>query len=100
MTAKGILVRVVLYTLYFGCLALYMMLQGSKYDWMDPGALMPLPQDPTMTLIEDGSGDRSVVRGVAVIVVVGVQLLIVMKLSRPESVSMAVLLAVILVAFW
>ncbi len=98
MKAKGILVRVVLYTLYFGGLALYMMLHGSKYDWMDTGALMPLPQDPTMTLIEDGSGDRSVVRGVAVIVLVGVQVLIFLKLSRLESVLMAVLLAVVLVA--
>lgn len=92
MTAKGVVIRVLLYVVLFFCLLTYMLLQGSQYDWMEPGAIVPH--------IEDSSNNRGVVRGVAVAIAIFIQCVIYMICSRKESVITSVLLAVVIAVYW
>lgn len=100
MTTKKVWSRLALYLLYFSCLLMYAIFHGSKYDWMDQGSIGSLSQDPSMNMIEDHSGNRSVFRGVVFVVVVGVQLAIMRQLSKIEAALTGVLLCVVLIAFW
>lgn len=100
MIAKKVWTRLALYLIYFACLLIYTMFHGSKYDWMDQGAMESLSQEPSMNLIEDPSGNRSVFRGVVFVVVLGVQLAIMRQLSKIEASFTGVLLCIVMIAFW
>lgn len=79
---------------------MYAIFNGSKYGWMDQGSIESLSQTSSVNMIEDRSGNRAVFRGVVFLVALGVQLTIIRKLSRLEAILTAVLLCVVLIAFW
>lgn len=104
MKAKSILLRVFLYGIYFFCLLMYVLFQGSEYDWMDPSMLAPSPNlapspDNLSFPIQDESNDRAVFRGVVATIAVVVQLAILFLLSRKEAIITVVLLGATLLLF-
>lgn len=95
MIYNRILTRIVVYCIYAISLLLYALFQGSEYDWMDTGSLV----DGRVTLGDDGSSNRSMVRGVVVATAVGSQLLIYAMYSRRESILTSIFLGIVLIAF-
>ncbi|WP_010205684.1 hypothetical protein [Pseudomonas syringae group genomosp. 3] len=92
MTTKGVVVRVLLYTVYVFCLLMYMMFYGSQYDWMEPSSIVPH--------IEDRSNTRGDIRTMTVIIAIFVQFLIFISCTRKESVVTAALLALVFAVYW
>lgn len=99
MKVKWLLLRVFLYSIYFACLIMYMLFQGSGYDWMESGSIALLPNNVPFTPIQSDSNNRAVFRGLVVAIVVAVQLVIGLALSRKEGVTTVVLLGMTLLFF-
>lgn len=97
MSINRNVLRVILYFLFFVLLFMFALFHGSKYDWMD--SLDPA-QSHAGGLVEDGSNNRSVFRGVILALVIGVQLVIVSKCSKLEAALTTALLALTVIAFW
>ncbi|RZI59787.1 MAG: hypothetical protein EOP14_03770 [Pseudomonas sp.] len=95
MRYKGILTRVVVYGMYAACLLLYVLFQGSEYDWMSTGS----PMDSPVNWEDDDSNNRSVLRGLVVTTAVGAQLLIYRIYSRREAILTSIFLGIVLIAF-
>lgn len=91
MTAKGVLIRVLLYTVYVSCLLTYMMFHGSQYDWMEPSSIV--------SHIEDRSNTRGDIRTMTVLLALFVQFLIFISCTRKEWVGTAILLAVVFAVY-
>ena len=96
MRYKRILTRIVVYGIYAACLLLYALFQGSEYDWMNTGS----PMDAPVNWGENGSSNRSVLRGLAVATAIGMQLLIYANFTRREAILTSILLGIVLAAFW
>lgn len=95
MIYNRILTRIVVYCIYAISLLLYVLFQGSEYDWMDTGSLA----DGPVKWGDDGSSNRSMVRGVVVGTAVGAQLLIYRMYSRREAIFTSIFLGIVLIAF-
>lgn len=95
MRHKRILTRIVVYGTYAACLLLYALFQGSEYDWMTTGSSMDAP----VNWGENGSSNRSVLRGLVVATAVGAQLLIYGMYSKREAILTAIFLGIVLIAF-
>ncbi|WP_329610210.1 hypothetical protein [Pseudomonas tremae] len=106
MKMKSVLLRIFLYSIYFFCLLMYVLFQGSEYDWMDPSmlasppGLTPSPDNLSLP-IQDESNDRAVFRGLVVTIAIAivVQMAICFSLSRKESIITVILLGVTLLLF-
>ncbi len=100
MMYKRILTRIVVYGMYAACLMLYAMLyalfQGSEYDWMSTGS----PMDAPVNWGDNGSSNRSVIRGIAVAAAIGMQLLIYANFTRGEPILTIILIGIVFAAFW
>lgn len=96
MKYKRILTRLVVYGMYAACLLLYALFQGSEYDWMNTGSPMETP----VNWADNGSSNRSVIRGIAVAIAIGMQLLIYANFTRGEAILTLILIGIALVAFW
>nr|WP_122277341.1 hypothetical protein [Pseudomonas syringae group genomosp. 3] len=100
MKIKNILLRVVLYFIFFTCLLFYAWTQGSPYDWMESSEMAPLPQDVPLMPLEDDSGNRETFRGLLVFILIVSQIFIGLALSRKEAVSAVVLMCLVLFFYW
>jgi len=104
MKIKSVLLRVFLYGIYFLCLLMYVLFQGSEYDWMEPSmlasppGLAPSPDNLSLP-IQDESNNRAVFRGLVVTIAVVVQMAICFSLSRKEAIITVILLGVTLLLF-
>ncbi|KPY71042.1 hypothetical protein ALO45_101446 [Pseudomonas syringae pv. syringae] len=104
MKIKSVLLRVFLYGIYCFCLLMYVLFQGSEYDWMDPSmlasppGLAPSPDNLSLP-IQDESNNRAVFRGLVVTIAVVVQMAICFSLSRKEAIITVILLGVTLLLF-
>ncbi|QVK34064.1 hypothetical protein [Pseudomonas syringae] len=96
MKVVFLLLRVFLYLVYFACLFMYVLFQGSEYDWMEPSLLEPLPNNVPFKPIESESNNRAVFRGLLVALVFIVQAVIFLALSRKEAITTIVLLGMTL----
>lgn len=96
MRYKRILTRLAVYGIYAACLLLYALFQGSEYDWMNTGS----PMDAPVNWGENGSSNRSVLRGLAVATAIGMQLLIYANFTRRKAILTSILLGIVLAAFW
>ncbi len=92
MTAKGVLIRVLLYTVYVSCLLTYIIFHGSQYDWMEPSSIV--------SHIEDRSNTRGDIRTMTVLLALFVQFLIFISCTRKEWVGTAILLAIVFAVYW
>ncbi|RMT71808.1 hypothetical protein ALP44_101933 [Pseudomonas syringae pv. theae] len=104
MKIKSVLLRIFLYGIYFFCLLMYVLFQGSEYDWMDPSMLASPPglepsPDNLSLPIHDESNDRAVFRGLVVTIAVVVQIAICFSLSRKEAIITVILFGVTLLLF-
>ncbi len=95
MRYKRILTRIVVYGIYSACLLLYALFQGSEYDWMNTGS----PMDAPAKWGDNGSNNRSVLRGLVVATALGAQLLIYRIYSRREAILTSIFLSIVLIAF-
>lgn len=79
--------RICLHAIYAFGLILILVVSGGKYDWMGD-------VDPSISpgSIEDGSGNRAVVLGIVLAVVVLAQLIVAIKAHKPAERLMAGLL--------
>ena len=83
---------------------MYVLFQGSEYDWMDPSmlasppGLAPSPDNLSLP-IHDESNDRAVFRGLIVTTAIVVQLAIFFFFSRKEAIVTVILLGATLVLF-
>ncbi|NAS97835.1 hypothetical protein CU664_09025 [Pseudomonas syringae pv. actinidifoliorum] len=100
MKIKNILLRVVLYFIFFTCLLFYAWTQGSPYDWMESSEMAPLPQDVPLMPLEDDSGNRETFRGLLVFILLVSQIFIGLAVSRKEAVSAVVLMCLVLFFYW
>lgn len=96
MRYKRILTRIVVYGIYGACVLSYGLFQGYELDWMDTAS----PADAPVDWGDNGSSNRSVIRGIAVAMALGVQLLIYSKFSRLEATLTSILLGTVLIVFW
>lgn len=96
MRYKRILTRIVVYGTYAACLLLYALFQGSEYDWMSTGS----PMDAPVNWGDDGSSNRSVIRGIAVATAIGMQLLIYANFTKGEAILTFILIGIAFAAFW
>lgn len=96
MRYKRILTRIVVYGIYAACLLLYALFQGYEYDWMNTGS----PMDAPVNWGDNGSSNRSVIRGIAVAAAIGMQLLIYAIFTRGEAVLTSILIGIVFAAFW
>ncbi|WP_172685790.1 MULTISPECIES: hypothetical protein [Pseudomonas syringae group genomosp. 2] len=99
MRLKRLLLRFFLYAIYFTSLLMYVLFQGSEYDWMEPSSLEPLPDNVPFTPIQSDSDNRAGLRGLLVTVVVIVQFFIGLALSRKEAIATVFLLGMTLLFF-
>lgn len=95
MNKRKVFFRVFLIAIYSAFLLIYAAFYGSKYGWMDHGQF----DSQSSAFIENGSGSRSVLRGIVVTLWLGVQIVIVRCLSRREAVLTMVLFALVIVAY-
>lgn len=87
--------RTTLHAIYAMGLLLIVSLSGSKYDWMSD-------IDPSITssAIEDGSGNRAVLLGVILAIVVLAELTVAFRAKKsPERVAAAALVIVAIAIF-
>ena len=96
MRYRSILTRIVVYGVYGACLLLYGLFQGYELDWMDTASSADAPVDWG----DNGSSNRSVIRGITVALALGVQLLIYSRFSRLETTVTSILLGTVLIVFW
>lgn len=96
MRHKRILARIVAYGIYAASLLLYALFQGSEYDWMDTGS----PMDAPVNWGDNGSSNRSMIRGIAVAAAIGVQLLIYAHFTRREALLTSILIGIVIAVFW
>ncbi|RMM77068.1 hypothetical protein ALQ71_101360 [Pseudomonas coronafaciens pv. striafaciens] len=104
MKIKSVLLRIFLYGIYFFCLLMYVLFQGSEYDWMDPSMLASPPgltssPDNLSLPIHDESNDRAVLRGLVVTIAIVVQMAICFSLSRKEAIITVILFGATLLLF-
>lgn len=95
MNRKSNVARIVVYGIYAACLLLYTLFQGSEFDWMNTGSSMDAP----VNWGENGSNNRSVLRGLVVATAVGAQLLIYGMYSKREAILTSIFLGMVLIAF-
>lgn len=95
MNRKNIVARIVVCGVYASCFLLYALFQGAEYDWMSTGS----PMDAPVNWGENGSGNRSVLRGLAVATAIGMQLLIYASFTRREAILTSILLGIVLAVF-
>ncbi|RMR11795.1 hypothetical protein ALP92_101847 [Pseudomonas syringae pv. primulae] len=93
------LTRFLVYTVYLTCLLAYAFFQGSQYDWFEPDSLALLPDYSSAETLEPGDSNRSVFRGMAVVMAVIFQVVIGVLFSRKEAVLTIMLFGVILVVY-
>lgn len=96
MRYKRILTRIVVYGMYAACLLLYALFQGSEYDWMNTGS----PMDAPVNWGDNGSSNRSVIRGISVAAAIGMQLLIYANFIRGEAFFTCILIGITFATFW
>lgn len=92
MAARGVLIRVLLYAACAALLSVYMIFQGSQYDWMEPTSLA--------SNIEGDSKNRDVIRGMAVFIALIMQFMIAIYLSKQEAVVSVTIVLTILYLYW
>lgn len=92
MATRGVLIRVLLYAACAALLLVYMMLQGSQYDWMEPASLAKN--------IEDNSKNRDVIRVATVFIAIFIQFMIAIYLSKKEAVVSVIILLTIFYLYW
>ena len=92
MAIRGVLTRVLLYAASAALLLVYMMLQGSQYDWMEPTSLAKN--------IEDNSKNRDVIRVTTVFIALIMQFMIAIYLSRKEAIVSVAIVTTIFYLYW
>lgn len=100
MSNRRVFIRSTVYVVYLGCLVLYALFYGSKYEWMDDGSLSLTTAGSSEPWAYDSSSNRSVFRGVVATTAVGLQLLIYKRCSRLEAILTSILLIIVLFACW
>lgn len=95
MRYKRILTRIVVYGTYAASLLLYALFKGSEYDWINTGSSMDAP----VNWGENGSSNRSVLRGLVVATALGAQFWIYRMYSRREAILTSIFLGIVLIAF-
>lgn len=96
MRYKRILTRIVVYGTCAACLLLYALFQGSEYDCMSTGS----PMDAPVNWGDNGSSNRSVMRGIAVVSAIGIQLLIYANFTKGEAILTFILIGIAFAVFW
>jgi hypothetical protein len=92
MAIRGVLIRVLLYAACAALLLVYMMFQGSQYDWMEPTSLAKN--------IEDNSKNRDVIRVTTVFIALIMQFMIAICLSRKEAIVSVAIVTTIFYLYW